>query len=276
MSTKSSPIVYALPYPVLEAGNLSFPDGIYDPKIEMGQDGYSAKIEHHISGAPFIDKLIEEGVVGFYCLLSVPKASVRRLDETSQIGEITWEKDIVSEPPKLRPILVYTGEDKEYTFTEKCGVAELWQGKTINLPKGARLARGSFLNVDSSECSFLRLNKSENYSRGTIDVEASEENGFSFVITAAPDIYKFVRSGGNDPLRLAILTAVVARCFSILKKHYKENQTDGNDNFSNLKLLSAKLKKEYDCDWNDENFDPMLAATKLYPFQTQNENLDDE
>ena len=277
MSVKSSPIVHALPYPVLEAGNLSFPDGSYEPKVEIGQDGHSIAIEHNITGAPFIERLIEEGVVGFYCLLSIPKSSVRKLYKTDRAGVIKWEKDIVSEPPKLRPILVYTGEDKEYTLTEECGVAELWQGKTLMLPKGARLARHHFLNVNSSEFSFLRFKKSDEYSRGMIDVKASTEEGFYFTITAALDIFNFVQRGGNDPLRSTILTAIVARCFSILKEEYQENEDDSNDSFPNLKILSAKLEQECGFDWNDDNFDPMFAATKLYPFQVPYEkNMDDE
>ena len=278
MSVKSSPIVHALPYPALEAGNLSFPDGNYEPNIKMGQDGHSAAIEHNITGAPFIERLIEEGVVGFYCLLSIPKSSVRKLYKTDRAGPIKWEKDIVSEPPKLRPILVYTGEDKEYTLTEECGVAELWQGKTINLPRGARLARGSFQNVKSSEHNLIRFKKTDEYSRGMIDVKVSTEDGFYFVVNAAPDIYNFVqRRGINEPLSNSILTAVVARCFSILLNDYKENEENSNDSFPNLERLSENLKQEYGCDWNDESFDPMLAATKLYPFQAPHEkNMDDE
>ena len=277
MSIKSSHIVHALPYPALEAGNLSFPSGSYEPKVEIGQDGHSIEIEHNITGAPFIEKLIEEGVVGFYCLLSIPKSSVRELHKTDRSGVIRWEKDIVSEPPKLRPILVYTGEDKEYTLTEKCGVAELWQGRTLTLPRGARLARGSFINVKASEYNLIHLKKSDEHNPGTIDVEVSTEGGFYFVVTAAPDIFNFVKKGGNNSLRSSILTAIAARCFSILKDEYQENEDNSNDSFPNLKILSAKLEQEYGYDWNDENFDPMLAATKLYPFQVSNEkNMDDE
>ena len=277
MTVKSSPIVHALPYPVLEAGNLSFPEGGYEPSVEMGKDGCSVTIEHKIFGAPFIENLIKEGVVEFYCLFSVPKSGIRKLYKTKKKGKIEWEDSTVGESPKLRPILIYTGEDKEYEFTKECGVAELWQGRKAILPKGARLARGGFLNVKASEYHFLRFTKDETYDRGSFNVEASTEDGFYFKISAAPDVFNFVQKNGMDqPLRSTILTAVVAQCFSILKYKYKETDDNSNEGFSNLKILSANLEEEYGHDWNDEEFDPMKAATKLYPFKVPSSGQEED
>ena len=278
MTIKSSPVVHALPYPALEAGNLSFPEGSYEPSVKMREDGCSAEIEHKISGASFIEKLIDDDKIGFYCLFSSPKSGIRKLHKTGMTGSIKWENSIVGEPPKLRPILVYTGEDKEHIFTKECGVAELWHGKKIILPRGARLARGGFLNVNTSEYSFLRFEKGD-FAPGIFKVEANTEKGFYFTIRAAPDVFSFVQKHGiEDALRLGILTGVVAQCFSILKHEYKERAEDGNE-FGNLKILSAKLEQDYGCDWNDDDFDPMLAATTLYPLRVPSsgkENEEDE
>jgi hypothetical protein len=268
MSIQSSPIVHALPYPVLEAGNLSFPEGNYEPIVKMCEDGCSVEITHQISGAPFIEKLIDKGLVEYCCLFSVPKSGIRRLYKTEVTGKIEWVDTIVGESPKLRPILIYTGEDKKIKFTKECGVAELWLGKTITLPKGARLARGKFLNVNSSECQFLRFAKIPELPRGTFNVEANTEDGFYFMVKSSPDVFHFVqRPEMESALRSGLLTAVVAQCFSILKIDYNESDDNSIESFPNLKILSSKLMAEYGYDWNDEEFDPMLAATNLYPFQ---------
>ncbi len=267
MSVNASPIIHALPYPALEAGNLSFPEGKYLAPAEMGKDGHSIKIEHQISGAPFLKALIEEKKAQFGCLLSVPKVGYRRLflSETKK-QTVEWEATIVGEPPKLRPVLVYTGEEKEYEFTGEHGVAEIWQGEKVFLPKGAKLARASFLNVNTSKHPFLRPEKDDTLDPGCLRVEANANEGFYFSIHAAPDVYRFIQNPGTEQaLRLSILTAAVSRCFEILKNGYKEDDDNSNDAFSNLKILSDKLCDEFGSDWNDENFDPIHAATTLYP-----------
>ena len=271
MPAKSTTIVHALPYPVLEAGNLSFPQGNYDPNVQMQDDGCSIEIEHRISGAAFIEKLIEEGVVQFCCLFSVPKTGVRIMYQTKRKAIIQWESSIVGQPPRLRPMLVYTGNDKQYKLTKGCGVASLWQGKEITLPKGARLARGSFLDVNNSECSFLRFSKDKKLEQGICTVSPNHEDGFYFTIKAAPDVFNFIQKKGMDvALRSGILTGVVGQCFSILKYEYSDSNDDYQE-FQNLKTLSAKLEKEFGEDWNSDNFDPMLTATTLYRFQVPNE-----
>lgn len=279
MAMKPNPIVHALPYPALEAGNLSFPKGDYDPIVTMGNDGRSVEIEHKVSGAPFIEKLIEQNEIEYYCLFSSPKSGVRKLFNTTQKGEIRWEDSIVGEPPKLRSILIYTGEEKEYTLTKECGVAPLWQGKKIMLPKGARLARGSFLYVNASENKFLKFEAGEGYKPGSFKIEPRTEGGFHFCVIAAQDVFNFVQKHGiEDALRGGILTGVAAQCFSILQHDYRETEEDSNE-FSNLKALSNKLEHEFGCDWNDDEFDPTLAATTLYPIRVpraEQEEEDDE
>ena len=278
MPVKATNIVYALPYPALEAGNLSFPQGSYEPEVRMREDGHSIEIEHRISGAPFIERLIEEGVVNYYCLFSVPKTGIRTLYKTAKVDKVSWEKSVVGQPPRLRPLLIYTGEDRKCKLTAKCGVANLWQGKSITLPKGARLARGEFLDVNNSEYSFLRFAKGngDEFKRGSFKVLPSNEDGFYFKIEAAPDVFDFVQKNGMDvALRAGILTGIVGQCFSILKYKYKETDEDSND-FPNLRTLSSKLESEYGSDWNDDDFDPMFAATTLYPLQVPSTVIDDD
>ena len=283
MSMKASPIVHALPYPALEAGNLSFPTGEYKVSTQVGKDGYSVEVEHQISGAPFLESLIADGVAQFGCLFSIPKVGVRRLDLTDTKKQtICWDTSILGEPPKLRPVLLYTGAEREYKFTKKHGVAEIWQGKKALLPEGAKLARASFFNITSSEYHFLRFKNKPEYASGSFNVEANTEEGFYFNILAAQDVYDLVQNPGKDAaLRLAVLTSAVSRCFEILKEKYREREDDSNESLSNLTILREKLNTEYGCDWNDEDFDPCLAASKLYPIQIPasapyQENEDDE
>ena len=276
MSMKSSPIVHALPYPALEAGNLSFPEGQYEADANISKDGRSVEIEHKISGAAFIENLIDEGLVKFACQLSVPKAGVRRLLITGRKGEIELDESIMGEPPKLRPVVLYHNEAiknideaNEYQLTKSCGVAEIWQGRKVSLLNGTRLARGNFLNITPSEYHFIRVKVSDDYEPGTFTVKPNTEEGFYFTVHAASDVAKFIQNPGKDKaLRHSILTGVVGQCFSILKQ-----DSDGNDEytieaFPNLLILSDKIKARFGYDWTDkDNFDPVRAATIMYPIE---------
>ena len=276
MSMKSSPIVHALPYPALEAGNLSFPEGQYEADANISKDGRSVEIEHKISGAAFIENLIEDGLVKFACQLSIPKAGVRRLLITERKGVVELDESIMGEPPKLRPVALYYNERieniddaNEYELTEGCGVAEIWQGKKVRLLNGTRLARGDFLNITPSEYHFIRVKTSEDYDPGTFSVKPNTEEGFYFTVHAAPDVAKFIKNYGKDKtLRNSILTGVVGQCFSILKQDSDGSEEYSMEAFPNLVILSDKIKSQFDYDWTDkDNFDPMRVATMMYPIE---------
>lgn len=196
MTVKSRPVSRALPYPALEAGNSSFPKGRYEPEITEGRDGRSVEIHHKIFGAPFIEKLIEEGKVGFYCGFSVPKAGVRKLHETGRKGKIEWEDSIIGEPPKLQPAVIYTGEDMKHTLTEQCGVAESWQGKTITLQKGARLARGRVPKANASRCPSMTYRELESGKYTALRKNLIKEKGSDFqkeFLTVLMDSNDFIK-----------------------------------------------------------------------------------
>ena len=169
-------------------------------------------------------------------------------------------------------MLLYVGEDIEYKLTGDCGVAEVWQDRRIPLPNGARLARGDYFNVTPSDHALIRFKENTDYDRGVFTVSENSEDGFYFSVQAATDVHRFVRAPSeNKDLRAAILTGIVARCFSILQERYKPSEVDEYesviDDFPNLKVLSAKMIEKLEHDWTDDNFDPMLAATMMYPAQ---------
>ena len=138
---KVSHLVRALPYPSIEAGNFSFPEGEYDVRFDTS-DGVSVELTHQIRNASFLQDLITRGKAKFGCLVSVPLTSYRKLnlsDSSKQI--VKWELSVVGEPPMLCPVVVCLEEIK-HTFGQDDGVAEIWQHTEVVIPKGARLARG--------------------------------------------------------------------------------------------------------------------------------------
>lgn len=282
MAMKSSPIIHTLPYPTIEDGSLSFPDGSYEVKTEMMSSGNAVIVSHIISDAPFLSELIESGNAQFGCLLSVPKTGYRKLffaDSKAKEQKIEWDLSIAGEAPKLRPILLYVGdEEKKYEFTKDHGVAEIWWGRSISIPKGARLARTNYFVAKSEQHKLITFSLDEELENGSFEVEPKTEGSFCFGVKASRDLFNFIQNDRNKncPLRWCILTHITSRCFEILKEDYSSKGEDGWENFPNLRALSEKLKGEIGYDWDDEYFKPELAATLLYPLRIPKGELEED
>ena len=277
--SKSNSIVRSLPYPTIEDGNFSFPDGVYEVTSRKSKEPTSSVIlRHELSGAPFVENLVQRGKAKFACLVSVPKIGYRELKMTISCEnlveqEIGWDLKIVGEAPMLSPMLLYVGEDFCHRLTAQDGVATIWQNREVDIPKGARLARRDCLAPQSNIISLLRLHSDEKMKAGSFDVEIFDSGeGIRFTMMAAPDVYRFLRNPqGEKELKRSIEAHAVSECFSILCNH-KDHGTSGEDDQdgyrdTNLASLSDWLKHKIGYDWRDESFDAVRAATQIYPIQ---------
>ena len=263
-----------MPYPAIEDGNLSFPDGVYEVVPNpSGSSATKASIRHELKGAPFVEKLIRNGEAQFACLVSVPKTGFRKLcraDSSEQ--EISWDLDIVGEPPILGPVIVYVGDGMSHKLTKQDGVAGIWQNRKIDVPKGARLARGRYLRPSNTMRQLLRVQCSESMKKGGFTVKPNSNDGFYFALEAAVDIFQFLQNPqGELALRRSILVHAVSQCLNILKTDYGASQEDDEtgqwEQYRNLKSLSDLLGDRNMGHWSDEDFDAVRVATDLYPIE---------
>ena len=103
--------VRSLPYPVLEDGNLSYPEGEYTVAIALQADGKSVIVHHRVKAAPFLDRLLAEDKAQYGCLVSIPLTGYRRLHLSRDVNQpVEWGINVVGEPPMLRPIIVSVAE----------------------------------------------------------------------------------------------------------------------------------------------------------------------
>ena len=268
---RASEVLRSLPYPVLEDGNLSYPEGEYTVDADPQDDGTSVRIHHEIQGAPFLDRLLIQGQARYGCLISVPLTGYRKLHLSSDAYQrVQWDMAVVGEPPMLRPLIVSTTE-LSHTFGADDGVVEAWRGREIKLPKGARLALRGYLRSFSSLHELLEINQDQTLPNGSLEVKACEEDGFYFKVSVAPDLSLFLQnSGGRQDHRRSVLTHIVSRCFEILKQDYSDQSDDGEatggwDQFRNLKALHHELIRRDLSTWEEDGFSPDKVATQRYP-----------
>ncbi|MCY4379013.1 MAG: hypothetical protein OXC39_04200 [Candidatus Dadabacteria bacterium] len=274
--SKVSSLVRALPYPSIEAGNFSFPDGEYDVNFETSEV-ISVEITHRITNAPFLQRLIDGRKAKFGCLVSVPLTSYRKLHlSDSPKQTVKWELKIVGEPPMLCPVVICLEEIK-HIFGQNDGVAEIWQGAEVVIPKGARLARGEYRRTSSSLSQLIKVSNTPEMKPGSFEVKPCAEDGFYFNLNVAEDLFKLIQSYQFSYLRRSILVHVASRCLEILSKEYglkpeEDENSKSWEIYRNLVALTNELEKKGLSHWSDDDFAPEKVATSLYPLEVPNEN----
>lgn len=264
--------VRSAPYPVLEAGSLSYPEGSYAVSAEAAGDGASVTITHKLSGAPFIEERLAAGSAEYGCLVSVPKTAYRKLHRSREpVQTVGWPSNVVGEPPLLRPLVV-TVEALDPRLGRDDGVAEPWQGRRLHLPCGARLAEADYLRAVSSRFDLLSVHPDKTRKPGSFVARASTEDGYYFRVDAAPDIYAFVQHPADHPRhRRSIVTHMASRCFELLAEESRKNEAEEGESwwaqYRNLAALAAELRRQGLPTWDDEHFRPEEAATKLWPHE---------
>lgn len=282
MATKSDE-VRAFPYPVLEEGNLAFPDGEYTPDFEQGDDGYSAHVRHTVDGAPLIKRLVQDKQAVCGCTVSIPATGYRHLhvaEEGVFKQQIKWDRDQVGEPPFVRPLIVCC-EAVRHTLSQRDGVHEAWIGREIELEKGTKIALGPTLRTKSSMQSLLSVKRDDSLEKGQMRVAPCTDEGFYFTVKVASDLYDFIQNpggGGRSLHRRSILVHAASSCFALLAKDYTKDgeDEDGWRSYPNLRALAADMESKGLSTWEEiDDFCPELAATSMHPHRIPS-NEEDE
>ena len=255
-------------FPVLEAGNISFPDGRYILDFEPGSDRASFVLTHRIEGAPLIARLLDEGKARYACAVSSPISSYRRthLSRTAR-QQIQWDQQDLGEPPLFTPMIVSVVPCNLELDDQHDGVHRVWNGRSINLAAGSRLALGHVVQLRSSILQLLSLHASQELEDGEFLVDAETEQGFQFRVKLNPDLHAFLKTADREGVRAHIMTHIVTACLALLQRDFREDSEDegGWRSHRNLSAFAEFLKGRNLPHWCDDEFRPESVATKLYP-----------
>lgn len=268
VAQSSSSTARSFGFPVLESGNLSFPNGRYIVRFQPGDDLCSFNLIHQINGAPLITNLLGKRLAKYVCAVSSPMSSYRRMhisDTPSQ--NISWNPDDLGEPPLFTPMIVASGDCELLLDGRRDGVHLLWQDECIRLVEGNRLALGQVIQLKSSILHLLSFHADDKLDNGTFRVNSETEQGFRFRVDIHPSLHRFLRYRSEERIREHILTHIVTACLALLQKDFREDNDDegGWRSYRNLHALSGFLENKGLAHWADEDFRPEEIATKLYP-----------
>ena len=272
ISTRSSdlgPSSRAFHWPVLEAGNDSFPGGIYTVTCTDQDVGKAITLRHKVQGAPLIEQWIEQGKLTFVCSVAAPRSMYRTLhkSETSEQA-VAWQRDDMGEFPMFTPMIVAGAGIQHTVSVERDGLNHIWDGRKLDLPKGARIAVGSTFKFKSGINALLKFNLDEGLAPGQFEALPSTEDDFKFKVSLAPNLYHHLKYHRDDLSGTNIMVHVVSAAFGILQRDWSKDDAgegEGWQSFRNLIGLADLLQSRGLPHWDDDDFRPEKVATTLYP-----------
>ena len=272
LATDSSNAIRSYDFPVLETGNMSFPEGKYTITFEREAGGESFVITHQIEGAPWLQRLLEAGDAFYACTVSSPMSSYRAIVKSTDAKHaISWNEDDLGEAPLLTPMIISAVQQRIILRGRRDGVHRIWSGRRVTIRKGNRLALGPVFQLQGSIAHLLRLDEDPELAPGQFSVASMTENGFQFKVSLHPELHRYLRVNHGDGGRHHIMTHIVTACMALLQRDSKRNDEDEEDEGSTSRDLMAleELLSQHDLPrWDDEQFQPEKVATKLYPIRT--------
>lgn len=259
--------IRSFPWPVLEAGNGAFSEGVYSVVMEHRERGRSFELSHKVEGAALIERLIDERKVRFACAVAAPVSAFRHLRGSLDRSHLVqWDPDDLGAHPLFTPMIL-SATDMRFTIEAgRDGVNALWDGRTIDLPKGARLAIGPTFALQSGLLGLLDFRPDDELEHGQFRMEANREGGFRFNVHLASNLHRFLRSHRQEAVGWNIMTHIVSAALAQLHKRYCDDDgEEGWRSYANLVSLAEELERRGLPHWAEDEFEPELAATTLYP-----------
>ena len=272
-----NPSSRAFTWPVLEAGNGSYTNGIYSVVCEEKERGRSLSLTHTVRDAPLLNEWMVSGKTSFVCSVAAPCSMYRKLHvSSSQEQFIEWSQSDLGEYPMFTPMIVARESIVHVVNSESNGLNQIWDKKEFRLPKGARVAVGATFKLRSGINGILHFILDDKLGSGRYRVEPSPEDGFIFKVYLAPDLHHHLRYQRGDLVGTNIMTGVVTAALNLLQREYNrdDSEHDGESwrSFRNLIDLASLLDEQDLGHWSERNFKPEMAATGLYPHKLSAED----
>ncbi len=287
--------IVALDFPVLDEDGAGFADGI---RYEVAATISGARcgqprmltVEHRLTGVSFVRDWIVSGDARFSTRLLFRNGARRE----AWLFDGSWDEspDTLSakqgipirylETPEVFPGIVTTNDRQLIVNHPGSGLTDLWQeGERIDIPRHARIGRHAKLSFDDdSLISLIHVFPDTELGKGemkTVVREHAREDEKPVILYCASDVYDELRaftettpSTSRDAMRSAILTQALCAIYSYMQMSC--NNGDGHDDdeegaINRILLAHGRhLKEKTDMFWDEDDFNPSLAATKMRPY----------
>ena len=248
MATSSLPVL-------LEDGSrLDWVGATYKPLVRVGN--CRTAVSHSIKDAPTLDRLLMDGRAAWAVEVRCPKTLMALTETSSDSNQrLEWDKDDVDGNAYIIPGLMAI-HDIDLAGAE---LHPIWRQEPLRVPAGWWLARGNTRRVNTLARSLLRFRKEPGLGAGRMEITPILGTGDPhFVVKLATDIYDDIRD--SRTLQVAALIGVCGR----FPSEFKEGGPHAD--LAIVEEIRFRLNDAGVRLWDEENYDPALAATAIEPF----------
>lgn len=275
-----------LDFPVLQPNSGNF---VEDVRYTVEAENYDTiKIKHCLTGKSFIGNLLNKQEALFSAQLLYRDSAER--EEHHCFGDIDEKNDRIvavqdipkafSYAPEITPSIVVLKE-KKITADLASGLTQFWQnGKQYHIPAYSRIARHEKLTFTSGDISSLmQVSLEENLCSGTMKTEINLHAGegeIPVTLYCSKDVFdelsrvtRSLPNNAKEAMVSAIITQALCAVYGYMHKEQSKSSNSEDESSDTSSVLQAHLEQlqaKTEMNWNDENFNSGLAATKMHPF----------
>lgn len=252
-------------FPVLEEDKFDYIEETTYEVNQVDSDNKSNSIifEHKLTGNNLISQLLKSNEAKFITTVVLKSSMYRETTDNilEQISSAHIKQKIqlktTFETQSFFSAIIYTGDDKEVILNSSAmGLDDFWDGATIELKKGAILARAGWRELENTASDLLTIKKDEAIEYG-FDVSVVSEEGGRFIASVEAELYdKIKQLPKNDSHLRSIVIHMLCVGFMNLAKDYKHDDSE----LTNFKGIKLELKNKDIRTWEDEEFNPNQVA----------------
>ena len=214
-----------------------------------------AEVSNELVDAPELEALVDQRQAAWAVEVRCPKTLYA---QTHQRGtpefKLLWDPLDVDGRLFLRPGLIATCN---LSLPTTGLIDSIWEAPALEVPTGWWLAQGRTCTSEGLAESLLRFVRDGDRKLGTMSVAPDMGSGnLRFIVKLAPDLYDH-RLKDRD-VQIAGLIAA----FSQLRQSLPEDEPDNTV----LDTVRARLEDAAVPTWDEEDYDPALAATTIEAF----------
>ncbi len=271
---------FILDFPVWQQDCANFVEGVFY-EVEANEIDGNLKIEHRLNGQSFIRQLIKNSGATFSASLFYGDSSERQsylcdaghifINDDSVIATQTIPMNF-SYAPEISPSIIIL-ENTKITIDASTGLTDFWNiGDHFDIPENSRIAVGRKLKFTSGDVSkLMKVMSGKTLGPGEMEVIVDENAGEGEIpvsLLCGQGVYDELQkikqiepSNVVDPMRSAIITQALCAVYAYMQNLEKDYVVSGV-----LAAHLAELESKTGENWENDGFNPSLAATKMWPY----------
>ncbi len=292
----------ALIFPVLDEDGAGFVGGVgynVSATIQGLSSSRMLTVEHRLAGPSFVRDWVQSGDARFSTRLLFRNGARREAHpfegDFDNSGEalVAAQRIALSflEAPEVACSVVTVRDLQLVVCHPQSGLTDFWPaGDRIDIPQYARIGRHATLTFDDDSLgSLIHVIEEKELASGQMKAEVkpqAAEGEKPVTLLCARDIYDELQAftesppaSGQEAMRSAIVTQALCAIYghmNMLARSEDENYNEEDIN-STLRSHGERLKAETGQAWDDDDFNPSLAATKMRSYTIlKNSYVDDE